>query len=190
MKTIATLVAAAVLVTGVPASAAVTVNDYTLSFAGGSELVFPTPATAPGEYQDNFTFTLVDPAAFAGALVSQQLTSPLGAVLSNLDFGNSLGGIFLDGTAYGIGAGSMGLDLELLPASLLLAGSHTLTVNYTVTAASSTSVAAYLGLFALSSLPTVPAVPEPGTWGLLLLGFGTLGAAMRRRSTVTRVSFS
>lgn len=31
---------------------------------------------------------------------------------------------------------------------------------------------------------SISAVPEPGTWALLILGFGLLGAAMRRRSTV------
>lgn len=32
---------------------------------------------------------------------------------------------------------------------------------------------------------TSPAVPEPATWGMLLLGFGGLGHAMRRRYRVT-----
>lgn len=32
------------------------------------------------------------------------------------------------------------------------------------------------------------AVPEPGTWAMLLIGFGALGAAMRRRNAV-RVGF-
>jgi hypothetical protein len=34
-----------------------------------------------------------------------------------------------------------------------------------------------------------PAVPEPGTWMLMLLGFGAIGFAMRRRRNV-RVSFA
>ena len=31
------------------------------------------------------------------------------------------------------------------------------------------------------------AVPEPGTWAMLLAGFGMLGAAMRRKSKAPRV---
>lgn len=33
------------------------------------------------------------------------------------------------------------------------------------------------------SSATLTAVPEPATWGMMILGFGVLGAAMRRRST-------
>ncbi len=34
------------------------------------------------------------------------------------------------------------------------------------------------------------AIPEPGTWALLILGFGAIGAAMRRRQTSATVSFA
>ncbi|MEG3125549.1 PEPxxWA-CTERM sorting domain-containing protein [Sphingomonas sp. GB1N7] len=36
----------------------------------------------------------------------------------------------------------------------------------------------------------VAAVPEPATWGMMILGFGLMGGAMRRRSTKTNVSFA
>lgn len=42
-------------------------------------------------------------------------------------------------------------------------------------------------VFSLGSVG-VPAVPEPATWGLMLIGFAAVGAAARRRSQ-TRVSF-
>jgi hypothetical protein len=29
--------------------------------------------------------------------------------------------------------------------------------------------------------PPVGGIPEPGTWALMILGFGAVGAAMRRR---------
>ena len=32
--------------------------------------------------------------------------------------------------------------------------------------------------------PTTPAVPEPGTWAMMLIGFGAAGVALRRRSLV------
>lgn len=35
-----------------------------------------------------------------------------------------------------------------------------------------------------------PAVPEPATWMMMLVGFGALGAAMRRRTSQARVSVS
>lgn len=34
------------------------------------------------------------------------------------------------------------------------------------------------------------AIPEPATWGLMILGFGAIGGAMRRRRTTTSVRFA
>jgi hypothetical protein len=39
---------------------------------------------------------------------------------------------------------------------------------------------------AITSLPNVPAVPEPATWAMMLTGFGLMGGVMRRRSVRTR----
>lgn len=36
----------------------------------------------------------------------------------------------------------------------------------------------------------IAAVPEPATWGMMLLGFGAIGAAMRRRNTPPRVGYA
>ncbi len=35
------------------------------------------------------------------------------------------------------------------------------------------------------SLTFAAAIPEPATWGLMILGFGAVGAAMRRKKTVS-----
>jgi hypothetical protein len=32
---------------------------------------------------------------------------------------------------------------------------------------------------------TFSGVPEPATWGLMILGFGLVGGAMRRRQTIS-----
>ena len=34
------------------------------------------------------------------------------------------------------------------------------------------------------------AVPEPATWAMMMLGFGAMGATLRRRKTTTRVQFA
>jgi len=50
-------------------------------------------------------------------------------------------------------------------------------------------------LFGIDNLTFTPnattgAVPEPATWAMMLLGFGAVGSAMRRRSGVTtRIRF-
>ena len=38
--------------------------------------------------------------------------------------------------------------------------------------------------FGLDNISVVAAIPEPSTWALMLLGFGAIGASMRRRKTV------
>lgn len=45
-------------------------------------------------------------------------------------------------------------------------------------------------VFSVRGGMVTPGVPEPGTWALLILGFGSIGAAMRRRSQAVRVSFA
>ena len=37
----------------------------------------------------------------------------------------------------------------------------------------------------LSNIDVNSAVPEPGTWAMMLLGFGAIGVSMRRRKRVT-----
>jgi hypothetical protein len=50
------------------------------------------------------------------------------------------------------------------------------------------------GSFAVTPVVTPPpvgAIPEPGTWALMLMGFGFVGAAMRRRGVVrTTVAYT
>ncbi len=39
--------------------------------------------------------------------------------------------------------------------------------------------------FEVANFSTTPAVPEPATWAMMLIGFGAIGAATRRRRTTT-----
>jgi hypothetical protein len=41
-----------------------------------------------------------------------------------------------------------------------------------------------------TALPRTPAVPEPATWGMMILGFGAIGSAMRYRRTKATVNFA
>ena len=40
------------------------------------------------------------------------------------------------------------------------------------------------------TVPATPAVPEPATWAMLLLGFGAVGSVLRGRPARTRVTFA
>lgn len=61
------------------------------------------------------------------------------------------------------------------------AGVYTLKV-----AGSASGSASYQGTIDVSAVP----VPEPATWGLMLIGVTVLGAIMRRRLATARVAFS
>jgi len=94
--------------------------------------------------------------------------------------------------SYAVGSTSSVIGLYLLGDTLDANPTHlfdptptslTLTFN-------STNGSAYAASASLSVPPAdVPGVPEPATWGLTLIGFGVMGAAMRRRPR-TSVSFA
>ncbi|MEN2786102.1 PEPxxWA-CTERM sorting domain-containing protein [Sphingomonas qilianensis] len=44
--------------------------------------------------------------------------------------------------------------------------------------------------FKISDLTVITAVPEPATWAMMVLGFGFVGAAMRRRIRVSEANFT
>jgi PEP-CTERM motif len=50
---------------------------------------------------------------------------------------------------------------------------------------SSTGVA-----FEFDNIAALGAVPEPGTWAMMIAGFGIIGATMRRRRPATKISFA
>lgn len=59
--------------------------------------------------------------------------------------------------------------------------------NFTVTSiATGTMTADYAALRTIKVNPLVAIVPEPATWGMMLLGFGVVGSALRRRRGATR----
>jgi len=177
------LAAIAASVVAVPASAAVTMNNYNLSFSDGTAIVAPTQGRrAPGEYQDTYLFTLDDAGTFSGSLTTQQLRNPAGKVVSDIDFGNSIDGVSLDG---GIpftlpAGGSAGLEAVNLGSTLLSAGLHKLVVNYTVLKAGGGNAATYAG--AVNFTPSVvAAVPESATWAMFVGAFSLVGMSLRQR---------
>lgn len=72
------------------------------------------------------------------------------------------------------------------------------TVDRTFTATSTSQVLSFLSIGSPNGLPPVAlldgvsltAVPEAGTWALMLVGFGALGIAVRRRRQATTVTYA
>jgi hypothetical protein len=180
MKMLAML-GAALVVVAAPANAAVTVSNYELNFTDGAGFLTPDVRTAPGEYQDVYTFFLGATSTISSSLSTQSLFDQFGNVVSDMDFGNSIDGIYLDGAIDQSFVtplpNSEGLEVYTLASTLLSPGYHTLTVNYTVNTASSGVGATYAGpVFA-----SVASVPEPATWAMFVGAFGAVGASLRSR---------
>lgn len=60
-----------------------------------------------------------------------------------------------------------------------------LTTTLNITSSGVDNVDAIIDNIAITT--TAPAVPEPGTWALMLLGFGAVGYSMRRCRKATAV---
>jgi hypothetical protein len=90
-------------------------------------------------------------------------------------------GNLMDSVSHNTGSGS-NLNWQSY-SSVFQATSSTSTLSFVNTAGGANG-----GLF-IDNI-SVAAVPEPATWAMMLLGFGLIGAGMRRRKTNLRVSFS
>ena len=125
---------------------------------------------------DTFTFNIVGSAALFSGQLSNTGITPGGP--GNINFSN----ILLDGMANMFSlvtpAGAAETWACCQPggngAFTLGTGPHTLTFTATNT---SNVLGTYSGNFNFAVAP----VPEPATWAMMLLGFGGIGFAMRRR---------
>ncbi|MHA6724267.1 PEPxxWA-CTERM sorting domain-containing protein [Sphingomonas sp. RS2018] len=189
MKRIYALAAAATLAVTGTADAATYVSTTRTVGAGSVNLSITTDGTIGALTAANITaysIAVTDP---TGAITLTRANSSLGvsgtgftATASNLqfDFGSNSGALFqspsfgsggpfycLQGGATGCfdrnGAGE-GLDA--------------------LSCCSNVERTARTGLVTIATV-TTSAVPEPATWGMMMLGFGGIGFAMRRRSKVT-----
>lgn len=130
-----------------------------------------------GTFTDSFTFTTTK------SLLASFIFSSTGAISSTaatyLRFDTST----IDGTPIPVTINS-GTSTQTRSGSLLdfrlPAGVHTLFLSGTTNRSGS-----YSGSFALL------AVPETSTWAMMIVGFGAVGGALRRRSRVTaKIAFA
>jgi fibro-slime domain-containing protein len=86
--------------------------------------------------------------------------------------------LFVDGQSVGQLGGVHGFTTATPTTSVLSAGNHTFTAFYADRA--QTQAATYFNIVT-EGITVTPSVPEPATWAMMLLGFGGIGLAIRRR---------
>lgn len=117
-----------------------------------------------------YKFTIPSDGIIAGTVNNISVVTNVGIELSSIVFNEGLSGQAIAAAANGTTTNT--LSLANVSAT---AGTQTLRVNYNVlTAGAATGNVSW----------TAGAVPEPGTWALMILGFGVVGYAMRRRPSV------
>lgn len=111
-------------------------------------------------------------------------------------FGTKLYGMTLIGVHYGAGQGSPGFEMGPLGNGRKPKPTNVDTSAFYLFDAGKTGLDAIdLNWNASSNLTlfstgTPGGVPEPATWALMILGFGGVGAAMRRSKTKVRVTYA
>jgi len=163
-------VAALLLATAAPAAFAATTITIPPAAADGSiSGIFGDTDIGLGDFTDVFTFTLPDGTAAA------TITSISTNDTNNVDFKTvDLNGHFFDIDSTGK------VEFRHLDDILVTNGPQVLTV-----VGSSGGEGSYSGTIAFSSVGPVlgggGGVPEPAAWGLMVVGFGGLGAMLRSK---------
>ena len=134
----------------------------TLTITGASGTFGNDQVTPQGAFTNTFTFGMQPGFSLANATIS---TSAAGS--NNIDFTS----VLLNNVAFSLTPqgtfefGSVG--------PVAIAGTNTLVVN-----GNNTGDGAFSGTLTFAA---TSAVPEPATWGMMLLGFGAVGFSVRRK---------
>lgn len=197
MKRVLGLLAAASALTfaAVPAHAATTVITPSVQPAGTSFLVagdifngpivasFGRASTLTGEFTDLFEFTIPQNGTGSGSVITS-------AVFGNMVF-NAVNTDFTSVLVNGMAATLVLRDANGNVCAVRGVGTCGATESYAIN-----NVPIFAGVLNTISVSGIgrgfvsyggnatfvpSAVPEPGTWAMMLLGFGAIGFAMRRR---------
>lgn len=182
--------ATALAVVAVPASAATVVTYGAINPSGAVTL---TPA-GPGAVASPISFDVSGTGDFTAVF---SFTNPFttaranGSASFNFDPDVLLftGGTFSNGGSFAVGGvGGIGSSIQV-DSFGMPAGPQTLTLqgrlNPLATPDGGNNFARVGGSITLTAVAA--AVPEPATWALFILGFGAVGATLRRRSGAVRV---
>ncbi|MFD1786959.1 FxDxF family PEP-CTERM protein [Sphingomonas floccifaciens] len=127
-------------------------------------------------FERTFTFTTPSGFTLASADIGSNYTG--NNLAANIDFTR----VTLNGVNFTTLATGQQEFRNLLNQALTAGGTNTLFVSGT-----SGGNAAFAGTLSFAG---TSAVPEPATWAMMLIGFGGVGASMRRRKQAARVNFA
>jgi hypothetical protein len=162
---LAASVAAAVLGAVGSAAAAIMPVVFTAPGPDGSfSGTFGDNGITSATFTDTFTFTL--PTGLASTVV----TSTLQGASTDVNFTS----VTLNGNVFAVGQAGQN-EFRFLDNLGVSNGTQTLIVSGT-----SAGRGSFAGTLAFA--PAVRGVPEPASWALMILGFGGVGASLRRRN--------
>lgn len=190
IKMLATAMAAAGVMTAGGAAAATYVAPWTQSPSGAVSVVFgengldvPGAGSVAGQTSTTHSYDAVT-RAFTDTFSFELPTGVVGFTLSSIGFTASsslslstftFNGTPIDFTNSPDGTGGISVDAKSGKLPVVLGGPQVLTVSGT-----GGPDAVFSGTATFAS---AAAVPEPASWALMILGFGGMGAMIRRRRT-------
>ncbi|WP_242153799.1 FxDxF family PEP-CTERM protein [Sphingomonas sp. BAUL-RG-20F-R05-02] len=156
------------------ASFEVTPSNVDASYRGSISANLGNTVTSAGAFTDTYNFLLPTNGVGGGSLttVAAKFHGP-----TDLDFTS----VLINGAAATISKSVNGIvEIASSAGVMLSAGANSIVVN-----GISRGNGSYGG-----SIAFTPSVPETATWGMMILGFIGMGAAMRYRRKSTKIAFA
>lgn len=164
-KTFATALVAGAFFAAAPAMAATNI-PLTQTSPGVYDGAFTKLVTKTGGFTDDYEFTVPSIGSVGASVITLTLDGSL-----------TLSSVFLNGIKLTV----QKLSTGQYAASTNIGGVSSIPnpQKLSISGSSTTGTGSYTGSVQFKS-----AVPEPATWALMILGFGVVGYAMRRRPSV------
>jgi len=172
LYTLAATSAACLLAPAANAAAIITITGASGIYGNDSV----TCGGAPGPCSFTNTITFTTPLGYTLASVDLSSIAQLNNPATNIDFTT----VTLNNVAFNIVETGRSETRKLFDQLLIAGGTNTISITGTTG-----GDAAYSG-----NLSFAAAIPEPATWGMMLLGFGLVGATMRYRRRSSIVTFA
>ncbi|MFM6852519.1 MAG: PEPxxWA-CTERM sorting domain-containing protein [Sphingopyxis sp.] len=171
--------------TGSQAPATFSINGFTFSLGTGAQLGYFWNASRPNA--NNGTMAYI----WAGSPLTIRKDDNSAFVLSSLDLGVSYYSVSPALSNYTLALASGGTATGAVQAGFAYQNYvFGQTIN-SVTLTNGTNAYMTIDNIATDVAAVAGGVPEPMTWGLMILGFGMIGGAMRRRArTQVRVAYA